>query len=59
MGATRRLAGRIGLRSMTPHPKLSSTGHCLAAPGAEYVAYQPKSGGEFRLELKAGTYRAE
>ena len=59
MGNTRRLAGRLGLAALTPQPKLSSTGYCLANPGIEYVAYQPASGKEFSVEASAGTYRFE
>ena len=59
MGTTRRLAGRIGLRSMTPRRELASTGHCLAAPGAAYVVYQPQAGAEFNVDLEAGRYRVE
>ena len=59
MGAARRLADRVGLRVMTPRRTLSSTGYCLAAPGAEYVVYQSEGGAEFTLELEAGRYRAQ
>jgi hypothetical protein len=59
MGFTRRFADRMDLAAMTPHPKLASTGHCLASPGAQYLVYQPKEGEAFSVDLKAGTYRFE
>jgi hypothetical protein len=43
---------------MTPQPSLSSTGYCLANPGAEYLVYQP-SAGPFTVKLVAGTYQYE
>jgi hypothetical protein len=56
MGHTRRLADRMNLVAMTPRPALASTGYCLAAPGVEYLAYQPKAGEAFTVELVAGVY---
>jgi Family of unknown function (DUF6298) len=58
MGDTRRFAARINLVALTPHSDLSSTGNCLADPGAEYLAYQPGSGA-FTLDLVPGRYRLE
>jgi len=59
MGQTRRFAERMNLAAMTPQNGLASTGYCLAAPGKEYLVYQPKSGDAFSVELKVGTYRYE
>jgi len=59
MGDTRRFAERINLAAMKPRSELSSTGYCLANAGVEYLVYQPKSGENFSIELKAGTYRYE
>ena len=53
MGCTRALADRIDLAAMAPRGELSSSGYCLAAPGSEYVVYQPTSG-PFRLRLEGG-----
>lgn len=59
MGYTRALAARIDLGAMTPRGDLSSTGYCLAAPGKEYVVYQPDSG-PFRVDLAGdGTFAVE
>jgi len=38
---------------MTPRGDLSSTGYCLAAPGKEYLVYQPGEG-PFQLQLSGG-----
>ncbi len=59
MGDTRRFAERVNLVAMTPCNGLSSTRCCLAAPGKEYLVYQPKAGGAFTIELSAGKYRYE
>ncbi len=59
MGQTRRFAERMNLAAMVPSPKLASTGYCLAAPGAEYLVYQPKPGEAFSVELQAGPYQFE
>ena len=58
LGDTRRLAERIDLAGMVPHPSLSSTRYALAANGQEYVVFQPDEGG-FTVELPPGTYAAE
>jgi hypothetical protein len=58
LGDTRRLAERIDLAGMVPHPSLSSTRFALAANGQEYVVFQPDEGG-FTVELPPGTYAAE
>jgi hypothetical protein len=59
MGQTRRLVEQINLAAMTPMPGLASSRFCLAAPGEEYLAYQPESGKAITVELKAGSYRAQ
>jgi hypothetical protein len=58
LGDTRRTASRIDLVGMTPRSSLSSTGYCLADPGAEYLVYQPGSGA-FTLALRPGNYALE
>lgn len=52
MGHTRRLAERIDLAAMAPHPELASTRYCLAHPGHEYLVYLPE-GGEVTVDLSA------
>jgi hypothetical protein len=59
LGQTRRLAERIDLQAMLPHPELASTGFCLAQPGTEYLAYQPQPRATFSLTLEPGSYRFE
>ncbi len=58
MGHARSYAGRANLAATTPQGGLSSTGFCLAAPGSEYLVYQPGSGG-FTLDVQPGTYAFE
>ena len=50
MGQTRRYAEQMNLATMTPQNGLASTSYCLAAPGAEYLAFQPE-GGPFTVDL--------
>ncbi len=50
MGQTRLFSTRIDLGSMLPHGELTSTGYCLANPGAEYVIFQPEKG-PFTIDL--------
>ena len=59
MGYALAYARRMNLAAMTPQSHLASTGYCLANAGVEYLVYQPKSGENFSIELKAGTYRYE
>jgi len=59
MCQTRRFAERMNLATLQPRNELASTTYCLANPGTEYLAYQPRAGETFSLELKAGTYRYE
>ena len=54
MGMTRRLARRVSLAALTPHPELASTGYCLADPGHEYIVYLPQ-GGEVTVDLTAAS----
>jgi len=44
MGQTRAFAQRINLAGMTPQNALASTGYALAAPGSQYLFYQPETG---------------
>jgi len=55
MGFVLRLAEEVDLAAMVPRPELSSTGYCLAAPGREYLVYQP-SGGTFGVTVEPGLY---
>jgi len=58
LGYTLTYAQRINLKDMTPQNSLASTAYCLAAPGSEYLVYQPASG-PFSVKLVAGTYGYE
>jgi hypothetical protein len=60
MGQTLGYARRLALVNTTPRGDLTSTAHCLANPGSEYLVYQP-GGGAFTVNLgeTAGTYRVE
>ncbi len=42
MGYTRRLAEKLNLAELVPHPELAQTGYCLANPEAEYLVYIPR-----------------
>lgn len=44
LGYSLALANRMDLAAMTPRGDLATTGYCLAAPGKEYLVYQPASG---------------
>ncbi|MBL7224120.1 MAG: hypothetical protein ISS72_09725 [Candidatus Brocadiae bacterium] len=44
LGTARRLAERMDLTAMTPHPRLASTKYCLANPAKEYLVYLPEGG---------------
>jgi len=52
MGQTRRLAEGVNLAALTPQPKLSSSGYCLANPEKEYLVYLPQ-GGSVTVDLSA------
>jgi hypothetical protein len=52
MGQTMDWSRKIDLAHMTPHEELASTKYCLANPGVEYLALQPRAGW-IRLDLKA------
>ncbi len=54
MGHARALADRIDLAALAPRGDLSSTGYCLARPGAEYLAYLPV-GGQATVDLTAAS----
>lgn len=58
LGHIRAYADRVNLVMMTPRGDLVSTGYCLAAPGSEYLVYQPDSG-RFTMDLAPGTYTYE
>ena len=55
LGYVLRYSRKLNLARVTPHPSLSSTGHCLAqtpSAGAEYMVYAP-AGGPFSVNLSA------
>jgi hypothetical protein len=54
LGQTRRYANRIDLAHMRPLVELASTRYVLAAPGREYLVYQP-DGGPFSVDLGAAS----
>lgn len=58
LGDARGYAERLNLKLCVPHGELSSTGLCIANPGAQYLAAQPGSGA-FSLTTIAGTYDYE
>jgi hypothetical protein len=58
MGQTLTYANKMNLAAMTPQGNLSSTGYALAAPGAEYLVYQPGEG-SFSVDLQDATYEVE
>ena len=55
MGYALKLAQRMDLNKAKPMP----TGYCLANPGKQYLAFQPKKGEPIKLNLKPGSYRYE
>ncbi|HET6514265.1 MAG TPA: DUF4082 domain-containing protein, partial [Thermodesulfovibrionales bacterium] len=59
MGQTLVYANKINLVAMIPRSDLSSTAHCLANPGNEYLVYQPTAGTIFSVNVSAGTYNYE
>jgi hypothetical protein len=60
MGHVRRLADRLNLETLVPHPELASTRYCLANPEREYVVFLP-GGGEaiVNLSTAAGAFAVE
>ena len=50
LGYTLRYAERIDLAASRPLGSLTSTGYCLAVPGAEYLVYAP-DGGAFQVDV--------
>jgi hypothetical protein len=59
MGYARSYAERLDLAAAAPRGDLSDTGYCLAAPGSEYVVYQPDPQSRFHVDLLAGSYHYE
>ncbi len=62
MGQVRSFAAMIDLAHMVPAPERVQTGYLLAhKDGAEFLAYQDGSQGEFWIDLKdaPGTYEVE
>ena len=55
MGYALKFAQRMDLKQCKPMP----AGYCLANPGKQYLAFQPKKGEPIKLKLKPGTYRHE
>ena len=51
LGLARGYAQRMNLVRARPLGRLASTGYCLAAPGFQYLVYQPASGA-FTLDLR-------
>ncbi len=58
MGHTLTYAKKLDLAAAAPRGELSSTGYALAAPGSEYLVYQPVAG-QFAVDLAPGTYSLE
>lgn len=58
MGDTRTYANKMSLAAMIPRGDLASTQYALAAPGCEYLVYQPGSG-DFTVDLAARRYHVE
>jgi hypothetical protein len=48
---------QVDLAHLAPRPDVSSSRYCLAAPGAEYLAYVPAPAIEVSLEMEPGRYR--
>jgi len=59
MGRVKTYADKVNLAAMTPQNALASTAYCLADPGHEYLAYQPKTDSVFTVSLQAGAYAYE
>jgi len=59
MGYTRIYADKMDLSRAVPHYTLASTKYCLAAPGQEYLVYQPVPDSSFTVALEKGKYRYE
>ncbi|NTW09392.1 MAG: hypothetical protein HGA28_07480 [Anaerolineaceae bacterium] len=49
----------MDLSRAVPHDTLASTKYCLAAPGQEYLVYQPVPDSSFTIVLEKGKYRYE
>jgi CubicO group peptidase (beta-lactamase class C family) len=59
LGYTLRHARRMNLAAMRPAVDLASTGYCLAAPGRQYLVFQPGPGDTVTVKLAPGTYSYE
>ncbi|UCD00081.1 MAG: DUF4038 domain-containing protein [Phycisphaerales bacterium] len=59
MGYALEFAGRLDLNNCRPLNDLSTTGHCLANPGRQYLIYQPEGGAKLDVKLKEGKYSVE
>ncbi len=55
MGYALKFAQRMDLNKCKP----TASGYCLANPGKQYLAFQPKKGEPIKLKLKPGNYRYE
>ena len=55
MGYALKLAQQMDLNKCKPIPNT----YCLANPGKQYIAFQPKKGEPIKLKLKPGNYRYE
>ena len=53
LGATRRVADRLDLSTLTPQNGLASSAYCLCASGQTYVVFQPQTG-DLGVDLGAG-----
>jgi hypothetical protein len=58
LGEIRRVAERVDLAAMSPHPELASSKYCLADPGRDYLVWT-SDGAAVTLELPAGDFLVE
>ncbi|MHC4678686.1 MAG: DUF6298 domain-containing protein [Planctomycetota bacterium] len=59
MGYALDFAERLDLNECKAINELSTTGYCLANPGARYLIYQPQGGAKLGVKLKRGKYSVE
>lgn len=61
LGDVQHFARKLDLAKLRPvsDPLVCSTTFCLVNPGREYLAYQPDTGKDIRLQLPAGHYVSE
>ncbi len=52
------IESRTEFSKLKPHPELSTTTHCLAAPGRQYLVFSD-SLSEYSVELEEGNYKVE